>query len=72
MKWFVLLGALATVVGCAAEEQEPVDEGAQEQPLSASSKERWCNSYKTEQYCPKKVCVWHTGAKAYCGLPASE
>lgn len=84
MKWFVLVG-LAMVVGCAEEERSPSDR-ASEQPLSEegadsndespgvmkSSRERWCNSYKSEEYCPS-VCVWHTrqGDAPYCGLPSS-
>ena len=25
---------------------------------SPAIKERWCNSYKSQRYCPKNVCFW--------------
>ncbi|RYG65411.1 hypothetical protein EON77_18585 [bacterium] len=77
---FVAAAAM-TALGCSGGDASQTDEAQNESALepttgstesAISSKERWCNSYKTERFCPKNVCAWYGDAAPYCRLPAAE
>ena len=66
MRGFALVGLVAMLIGCGpdvAQEQETQAQGAPES---------WCNSYTTQQYCPKNICVWDASRTPSCTLPASS
>lgn len=67
MRWLMLVGTLGLLAGCGPEMSEEQSVQAQGAP------ESWCRSYKTQQYCPKNVCAWHSSpAPGYCGTPLTE
>jgi hypothetical protein len=83
MRTWILLGVFAALcAGCATETEEtapPRDDASVTEevaPVETANdpiKERWCNSYKSPQFCPTNVCMWHTSpAPGYCGLPKYE
>lgn len=69
---------LLVAAACSAPSGESSEVGEQDQAVTGddgpSIKERWCNSYTSERFCPKNVCVWQTRSDgtSYCGLPATE
>lgn len=65
MRGFALVGLVlaAVLVGCGPEavgEEETQVQGAPES---------WCNSYKSQQFCPKNVCFWDS-SKPLCTTKA--
>jgi len=60
MRGFALVGLVAMLIGCGpdvAQEQETQAQGAPES---------WCNSYTTQQYCPRNVCFWDASRTPSC------
>jgi hypothetical protein len=60
MRLLALVGLLVLLSGCGMgveEEEEAV--AADSQRTQQGPSEAWCNSYKTQQYCPKYICAWH-------------
>lgn len=71
MRLLALVGLVALLSGCGAGVEEegaaPDSEVTQQGPS-----ERWCNSYKSQQFCPS-VCAWYSSpAPGYCGLKATS
>lgn len=57
MRLLALVGLVALLNGCGV--------GVEEEAIASDSevtqqdiRERWCNSYKSEQFCPTNVCYW--------------
>jgi hypothetical protein len=65
MRLLALVGLVGLLSGCGMGVEEeaaaPDSEVTQQGPS-----ERWCNSYKSEQFCPS-VCHWYSDP-GYCGL----
>ncbi|ADO72184.1 hypothetical protein [Stigmatella aurantiaca] len=58
MRFVAMVGLLGVLSGCgpATEAEAPVNAGQVEQQAPP---ETWCNSYKTQQYCPTYAgCYW--------------
>ncbi len=76
MRGVALVGLVAVLMGCGPEfagEQETQTQGAPETSVEAEDiRERWCNSYTTQQYCPKNVCAWDASKSPSCTLPAAS
>ncbi|MCE9666385.1 hypothetical protein LY474_01050 [Myxococcus stipitatus] len=71
----VLAGIVGLLSGCGpgSEAGDTTTEQPAAEVQAQDIREKWCNSYKSEQYCPKNVCVWYSSANPpYCGLPATE
>ncbi|MCP3097356.1 hypothetical protein LZ198_00560 [Myxococcus sp. K15C18031901] len=74
MRLMVLAGLVGLLSGCGAgNEAGDTTEQPGAEVQAQDVREQWCNSYKSQQYCPKNVCVWYsTPAPGKCGLPATE
>jgi hypothetical protein len=74
MRLLALVGLVGLLSACGTgieDESLQAPAGSQEVTQQGPS-ERWCNSYKTQQYCPS-VCAWYSyPAPGYCGLPAES
>ncbi|HVG60749.1 MAG TPA: hypothetical protein VNA24_19485 [Hyalangium sp.] len=57
MRLLALVGLVAVLSGCGVGvEEEAV--GADSEVTQQDIRERWCNSYTTQRYCPTNVCYW--------------
>lgn len=57
MRLLALVGLVALLSGCGVgveEEAAAPDSEVTQQDI----KERWCNSYTSQQFCPTNVCYW--------------
>lgn len=71
MRLLALVGLIGLLSGCGVGVEEETA-APDSEPTQQGPSERWCNSYKTQQYCPS-VCAWYSyPAPGYCGLPAES
>ncbi len=66
MRALVVAVSMLSLWGCGGvETQAPEETSTAQQQIDI--KERWCNSYKSERFCPRHVCSWHdTPAPGFC------